>query len=74
MMDLFQGAARDGKIRPMEPRHLFVSMVGMVLFFFFAESVVRAVWGEDPMRPEIIQKRKSEIIDLITYGILPKQG
>ncbi len=74
IMDLFQGAAREGKIRPMEPRHLVISMVGMTLFFFFAESVVRAVWGEDPMTPQIIRKRKSEITDLITYGILPKQG
>jgi TetR/AcrR family transcriptional regulator len=71
---IFEQAARDGYIRPFDPKHLFVSIIGMVLFFFIAEPVVRVIWGEEPITPEHIAERKKEISSLIIHGILPKQG
>lgn len=71
---LFKQAAREGHLRPLNPKHLAVSMMGMILFFFFAEPVIRVIWGEEPITPEHIAERKNEISNLILYGILPKQG
>ncbi len=71
---VFEKAARTGYLRPIDPKHLFVSIIGMTLFFFFAEPVVRAIWGEEPITPEHISKRKEEISQLIIHGILPKRG
>ena len=74
ILKIFRGAARDGHLRPIDPRQLFVSIMGMILFFFIAEPVIRVVWGEDPMTRKHIEARKREITDLIIHGILPKQG
>ncbi|MBN2224221.1 MAG: CerR family C-terminal domain-containing protein [Deltaproteobacteria bacterium] len=71
---IFEQATREGYLRPVDPKHLFVSIIGMVVFFFFAEPVVRVIWGEEPITPEHIAERKKEIGDLIIHGILPKQG
>lgn len=71
---IFEQAAREGYIRPVDPKHLLVSIIGMVLFFFFAEPVVRVIWGEEPLTPEHIAERKQEVSNLIIHGILPKQG
>jgi TetR/AcrR family transcriptional regulator len=73
-MGLFEQAARDGYLRTLNVKHLFVNMMGMILFFFFAEPVVRVIWGEEPITPEHIAERKKEISNLIIHGILPKQG
>jgi TetR/AcrR family transcriptional regulator len=73
-MAVFRQAGRDGYLRPFDPKHLFVNMMGMILFFFFAEPVIRVIWGEEPVTPEHIAERKREISDLIIHGILPKQG
>ena len=74
LLEIFEQAAQEGNLRPVDARHLMISILGMILFFFFAEPVVGAVWGEDPMTPEHIAKRKEEITNLIINGILPKQG
>jgi TetR/AcrR family transcriptional regulator len=74
VLDMFNKAARDGDLRPVDPRHLIVSIMGMMLFYFFAEPVVHTIWGEDPMTPEHIAKRKKEVANLIIHGISPKQG
>jgi len=73
-MEIFEKGARDGHLRPINPKHLFVSIMGMILFFFFAEPVVRVIWGEEPLTPEHIAERKKEVSSLIIHGILPKQG
>lgn len=71
---VFEQAGRDGYIRPVDPKHLLVSIIGMVIFFFVAEPVVRVIWGEEPITPAHIADRKKEISNLIIHGILPKQG
>jgi len=62
---IFDKAAREGYLRPINPKHLLVSIMGMILFFFIAEPVVRVMWGEEPITPEHIAERKKEIRDLI---------
>ncbi len=71
---IFEQATREGYLRPADPKHLFVSIIGMIVFFFFAEPVVRVIWGEEPLTPEHIAERKKEVRDLIINGILPRQG
>ena len=74
IMVVVEQAAHEGYLRPLSPKHLFVSMMGMILFFFFAEPVIRVIWGEEPLTPENIAERKKEISNLIIHGILPTQG
>ncbi len=69
---IFEKAVRDGDLRPVDPKHLFISIIGMIVFFFFAEPVVRAIWDEEPITLEHIAERKREVSNLIINGILPK--
>jgi TetR/AcrR family transcriptional regulator len=71
---IFEKAAKEGHTRPVDPKHLLVSIIGMVLFFFLAEPVVRVIWGEEPLTPEHVADRKQHISSLILHGILPNQG
>jgi len=69
---IFEQAVRDGQLSPVDPKHLFVSIIGMIVFFFFAEPIVRVIWDEEPLTPQHIAERKQEISNLIIHGILPK--
>lgn len=70
----FQYVKDLGKIRPMDPRHLMISVIGMILFYFFANPVVSTLWGEDALSPENIRDRKREVTDFVIHAILPEKG
>jgi TetR/AcrR family transcriptional regulator len=69
---IFEKAVRDGHLRPVDPKNLFVSIIGMIVFFFFAEPIIRVIWDEEPLTPEHVAERKREVSNLIIHGILPK--
>ena len=58
----------------MDPRHVMVSVIGMILFYFFASPVISTLWGEDTLSPENIRDRKREVTDFVIHAILPEKG
>lgn len=71
---LFDDAVEKGLIRPLVPRHLMLSVIATVLFYFIAHPIVRHLWGEDPLSDENIELRKQEVKKLILRGILPNEA
>lgn len=74
LVGVFQHVKDLGKTRPMDPRHVMISVIGMILFYFFASPVVSTLWGEDALSPENIRDRKREVTDFVIHAILPEKG
>ena len=70
MMKGFNEAIGAGKLRPMDPRHMFVNIIGMVLFYFAANRVISAMWSEDALSPENIERRKKEVTEFVIRAIM----
>ena len=68
----FSKSVEAGKIRPMDPRHTFVNIISMVLFYFAANRVISALWDEDTLSPENIERRKSEVTEFVIRAIVDK--
>jgi AcrR family transcriptional regulator len=65
----FNEAVKAGKIRPMDPRHAFVNIIAMVVFYFAANRVISAVWNEDVMSAENVEARKREVTEFVIRAI-----
>jgi len=70
---LFDEAIQKGYIRPLVPRHLMLSVIAMILFYFIAHPVIRYLWEEDPLSDENVEIRKQEVKKLLLWGILPDE-
>lgn len=65
----FNEAVEAGKLRPMDPRHVFVNMIGMVIFYFAANRVISVVWNDDAMSAENVEARKREVTEFVIRAI-----
>ena len=65
----FNEAVKAGKLRPMDPRHAFVSIIAMVIFYFAANRVISAVWNDDAMSAENVEVRKREVTEFVIRAI-----
>ena len=70
---LFDEAIQKGYIRPLVPRHLMVSVIATILFYFLSHPIISRLWDEDPFSPESIEMRKREVKKLILRGIIPEE-
>jgi AcrR family transcriptional regulator len=70
MIKGFNAAVEAGKLRPMDPRHMFMNIIGMVLFYFVANRVFSVMWNEDALSPENIEMRKKEVTDFVIRAIV----
>lgn len=69
-----QLAVQKGEIRKMDPRQVFITIIGSVAFFFIAEPLLTVFLKNDPSykREAFIEQRKKAIIDIILNGIKPQ--
>lgn len=65
----FYEAVKAGKIRPMDPRHAFVNIIALVVFYFAANRVISAVWNDDAMSAENVEARKREVTEFVIRAI-----
>ncbi|MBN1573089.1 MAG: TetR/AcrR family transcriptional regulator [Deltaproteobacteria bacterium] len=65
----FNEAVKAGKLRPMDPRHVFVNIIAMVVFYFAANRVISAVWNDDAMSAENVEARKREVKEFVIRAI-----
>jgi len=70
---LIQRAVNRGELRPVDPVHLMMSVIGMCLYPFIARPIVENLFpGVVVNSPEFLEKRKTEIFNLVWQGIQPQ--
>jgi TetR/AcrR family transcriptional regulator len=68
-----QQAINKGDIRPLDPVHLMLSLIGMCLYPFLASVIVEKIFpGVEVSSAAFIKHRKEEILNLIWQGIRPE--
>lgn len=67
-----QDAVDTGRIRPVEPAHLLISIIGMCLFPILASDIMRQLLPElDFEDHSFTEKRVQNIVDVVWQGIRP---
>ncbi len=63
-------AVREGRIRPVDPQHLIMNVIGMCVYTFLAAPILEHLFpGLDIRGEPFIEKRKEEIYELVRRGI-----
>lgn len=63
-------AKERGEIRELNTFHLIISIIGMCLYPFMAQSIIKNIWVEVDLNSESFrQQRKEEVFQLIWNGI-----
>lgn len=71
-LEKVQNAINSGTIRPLDPLHLIISVIGVCVYPFIAQPLLEnAIPGVQVTSAAFLQKRKEEIFKLIWEGIHP---
>lgn len=66
-------AVESGKIRPVDPVHFTLSLLGMCLYPFIARPIIeRVIPGVEVFSPDFLRCRKEEVFHLVWEGIQPE--
>jgi TetR/AcrR family transcriptional regulator len=76
--DVLRAGIASGEFRPIDPMHFVPSMVAIVVFYFSAAPVIKALMKIDPLAPDQIAVRRAFVLDFISAALfthpLPAQG
>jgi len=65
-------AVQEGKIRPVEPEQLIISMIALCVFPFVARPLLeKVIPGLDIRSESFLQSREKAITEMILHGICP---
>ena len=71
---IHEGIVR-GEFRPVDPMQFVPSMIAVVVFYFTAVPVIRAVAGIDPLAPQHLAARKAAVLDFVSTALFdPELG
>ncbi|MBN2354628.1 TetR family transcriptional regulator [candidate division KSB1 bacterium] len=71
---LFSNAVKLGKIRSVDPVQTIWNILGLNLFYFFTKPVIKTMWKTQCAdEKKLLQIREQAIVDLLLYGLLPRQ-
>lgn len=68
--EFLQQGKREGLFREVDPLHYIHSFIGMNVFYFVAEPILRTVGPGDPYDSEEVEKRKIEVWNLIRSSLM----
>jgi TetR/AcrR family transcriptional regulator len=70
-LENLQTAIDNGEIKNIDPRQIFITIIGSVAFFFIAEPLLSVFFRNDPeyRRDVFIKQRKKAIVNIILNGI-----
>lgn len=63
------GGMDRGELADFDLRHFMLSFGGMNLFYYVAAGFLKDFWGADPLGKEELERRKEEVLRLLTKGI-----
>jgi len=69
-------AARKGArgVRDINPKHLLISGIGLCMIYFMLAPLLEILEGKEQLTAESLEERKREVVDLMLYGIMAKEG
>lgn len=59
-----------GEFRAVDPVQFIPSMIAMIVFYFGASPVMRALLGQDPLSPPMVARRRAAVLDFISSALL----
>jgi TetR/AcrR family transcriptional regulator len=65
VVETIEDGIRKGEFRRVQPMHFVNSMIAVVVFYFTAVPVIRAVSGRDPLSSEALALRRETMLDFI---------
>jgi TetR/AcrR family transcriptional regulator len=60
---------REGDFRRVDPFHMSISIVGLIVFYFSAAQVLQLLGHTDAYSGANLKRRKQEVLDFIRYGL-----
>jgi len=58
-----------GDFRPVDPMHVIPSIVAVIVFYFSAAPVIKALMKIDPLSPERVAERRAFVLDFISAAL-----
>ncbi len=65
LLAVMDEGTNSGEFRRVDPMHFIQSMIGVVVFYFTAQTVMRAVVTFDPLSPKALVVRREAMLDFI---------
>ncbi|MFW5687621.1 MAG: TetR/AcrR family transcriptional regulator [Bacteroidota bacterium] len=75
VLDVVRQAARDGKIRPIDPRQLIVNLISLCIFPLVGRNMMQPVIFQNDKNAfdQFLEARKTEVADFIIHSIQIKK-
>lgn len=61
-----------GEFRAVDPMQFIPSMIAVIVFYFGAAPVMRAVLERDPLSPEMVAHRRAAVLDFVSSALLSR--
>ena len=76
LVEVLQEGIASGDFRPVNPMHFLPSMVAIIVFYFSAAPVIKALMQQDPLTPERIAERRAFVLDFVSAALFtqPEPG
>jgi TetR/AcrR family transcriptional regulator len=68
--EVLEAGVAKGEFRPVEPLQFVHSMIAVVVFYFTAVPVMRAIGGFDPLSPAALDRRRRAMLEFIAGALL----
>ena len=65
-------AKNAGKIRNVDAMQTLWNIIALNIFYFVTEPILSIFW-QNSDTPDVLEKRKQAVIDLVLYGLLPRK-
>jgi hypothetical protein len=74
-IDFFEKGIEKGTFRPIDPKQIMISIIGMNMIYFSAKPIAQVLLEVDVKdEKKFLEERQNSIIDLLLYGIMNKRS
>jgi TetR/AcrR family transcriptional regulator len=61
------------EIRPVDPDHTALSILGMTTSYFAASPILSEIMGHNLLTPDAVEARKRALLDFLDHGLKPEE-
>lgn len=63
-----------GEFHRVNPQHMVLNIIAMIVFYFSAASAHSVLLGQDPLKPQAVAEHKQAVVDLLEHGLFHSSG